>query len=530
VLKFPKLLLLIAVFSVFAGAQDRSAQFKQDLGYLTNRILLIHPLPDTSKEKQTFRITADALSRRLEGMNSATFAIETARLVATLGDAHSRVLLNSIQPGLSKLPIQLAYYTEGLVVTAATEEYRSYIGARVLRIGKYSAAELLNRIQPLVSAENEMWLKQAGAQRLVIPEMLKFIGAVDSIERIPFSVVRNADEETLQIRPLPPAPPPTWIEGRKTGEGSALRYRQTGSKHWFTRVPETKILYIQYNEVSDDPQRSIQQLGKDVQQEFAGNGYERMVIDLRNNGGGNNQLNLSLLNALIQIPALQETGRLVVLIGRFTFSAGTMFALDLERHFNPVFIGEPTGGSPHFFAEPTTMTLPNTKVQIFCSTAHWQYTDPRDPRRWLTPLVSVEPSWADEVSGRDRALEEAVAFKDEPGLLTLLQSSLDSSGQSGLQAALSRFKQDPRHKWFDTEGALTTLGYRLLRNNRMMDGIAVFELNVSEHPESNAGFFNLAEALRRNGNNDRAIELYQKALSLKPSDFRSLQALESLQR
>jgi hypothetical protein len=124
-----------------------------------------------------------------------------------------------------------------------------------------------------------------------------------------------------------------------------------------------------------------------------------------------------------------------------------MFALDLEQHFNPVFIGEPTGGRPHFFAEPTTITLPNTKMQIFCSTAYWQYTDPRDQRRWLAPLVSVDPSWAEEVSGRDRAVEEALAFADEPGLRTILQSSLDRDGQSGLQRALASFKLDPSHIW-----------------------------------------------------------------------------------
>src|SRR5262245_11339738 len=175
-LRIPQILLLIVALSILAGAQDRTAQFKQDLDYVTNRILLIHPAPDTSSEKQAFKSRADDLSRRLEGMDSTAFAIEIARLVATLGDAHSRLLLNSIKPGFSKLPIQVAYYAEGLVVTAATAEYRSYIGARVLRVGKYSANELLTSIQPLVSAENEMWLKQAGAQRLVIPEMLSYIG------------------------------------------------------------------------------------------------------------------------------------------------------------------------------------------------------------------------------------------------------------------------------------------------------------------------------------------------------------------
>jgi hypothetical protein len=520
---------MTVVFAAGAEAQDRTAPFKQDLDYMIDRILLIHPAPDSSSEKQAFRSKAEDLSRRLEGMDSTTFALEIAQLVATLGDAHSRLLLNSIKPGFSKLPIQVAYYAEGLVITAATEQYRSYVGARVLRIGRYSANELSTRIQPLVSHENEMWLKQAGAQRIIIPEMLRHLGAVDRIEEISFDLERNGREETIRIKPSLPTVSLVFMEGRKTGEGGPARYLRLGSKHWFTVLPGTKALYFQYNEVGDDPQRSIQQLAKDLQREFTSNGYERMIIDLRNNGGGNNQLNLTLLNTLIQIPGLQETGRLIVLIGRFTFSAGIMFALDLEHHFNPVFIGEPTGGSPHFFAEPTTITLPNTKMQIFCSTAYWQYADPRDQRRWLAPLVSVDPSWADEVSGRDRAVEEALTFVDEPGLMTLLQSSLDRDGRSGLQTALADFKRSPRHIWFDTEGALTRLGYRLLQAGRNMDAIAAFELNLSEHPMSAAAYFNLAEACRRTGEAARAAELYQRALSLNPRDYRSIEALESMQ-
>jgi tetratricopeptide (TPR) repeat protein len=63
-----------------------------------------------------------------------------------------------------------------------------------------------------------------------------------------------------------------------------------------------------------------------------------------------------------------------------------------------------------------------------------------------------------------------------------------------------------------------------------MDAIAVFELNLSEHAMSAAAYFNLAEARRKTGDPDRAAELYRKALSLNPRDYRSIEALESMQR
>ena len=49
------------------------------------------------------------------------------------------------------------------------------------------------------------------------------------------------------------------------------------------------------------------------------------------------------------------------------------------------------------------------------ATIYWQGSDPRDARAWILPDISAPQSFADYLSGRDAALEAALAYKAAPG-------------------------------------------------------------------------------------------------------------------
>jgi len=82
-----------------------------------------------------------------------------------------------------------------------------------------------------------------------------------------------------------------------------------------------------------------------------------LIIDIRNNGGGNSGLSEDITEYLIQkeqkacaygrklIPQVNHyEGKLIVLIGINTFSAAESFALDLKESGNAILIGSETGG------------------------------------------------------------------------------------------------------------------------------------------------------------------------------------------
>jgi C-terminal processing protease CtpA/Prc len=147
---------------------------------------------------------------------------------------------------------------------------------------------------------------------------------------------------------------------------------------------------------------------------------DRVVLDLRNNGGGEAGGYRDLLRFLkgpeMDRPALE------VLIGRLTFSAGTSLAVLLERRATHVtFLGEASGGAPNFWADPTTITLPNSGLKAQIADRYEGIGGPDDTRLTVEPDVVVPFTAHDYFSGHDPVLERALrgltpAFAPPPRL------------------------------------------------------------------------------------------------------------------
>jgi hypothetical protein len=137
---------------------------------------------------------------------------------------------------------------------------------------------------------------------------------------------------------------------------------------------------------------------------------ERVVLDLRHNGGGNNTTYGALLQALRRQP-FNRARRLYVLLGRMTFSAAANFATDVDRQTNAIFVGEPMGGGLNFYSpEGRFVTLSRLPIAMAVpiSITYWELA-PGDPRLTIRPEISAPLSSSDYFSGRDPALRAAVA-------------------------------------------------------------------------------------------------------------------------
>jgi len=103
---------------------------------------------------------------------------------------------------------------------------------------------------------------------------------------------------------------------------------------------------------------------------------------------------------------------------------------------------------------------------------------------------------------------------------------------SGVQSALQTYDalKNAKNADYDLgETELNTLGYQLLYGDkRVTDSIAIFKLNTREHPMSSNAFDSLGEAYWRNGDKDLAINSYQTAVKLDPTNNHAAEMLREL--
>lgn len=91
-------------------------------------------------------------------------------------------------------------------------------------------------------------------------------------------------------------------------------------------------------------------------------------------------------------------------------------------------------------------------------------------------------------------------------------------------------KSDSSTEYYFVEGEFNSLGYRLIKFNRIKDAIEIFKLNVEMNPASFNAYDSLAEAYLINGQKELAVINYQKSLELNPENNNARKMLEELRK
>jgi tetratricopeptide (TPR) repeat protein len=78
------------------------------------------------------------------------------------------------------------------------------------------------------------------------------------------------------------------------------------------------------------------------------------------------------------------------------------------------------------------------------------------------------------------------------------------------------------------ESALNQLGYELLRQNKLIEAIVIFRLNVELNPMSSNVYDSLGEGLAKSGETEAAIKNYRKSIELNPNNSGAAEALKKL--
>jgi hypothetical protein len=169
------------------------------------------------------------------------------------------------------------------------------------------------------------------------------------------------------------------------------------------------------------------------------NKTENLIIDLRNNQGGDIENGVYLLSYLLEKPfsVVQEyfcvndfelkhcngpslglhepkpnnfKGRLYVLINGGSFSNSAIVSSCLQENNRAIFVGQETGGNPSVIEGFTEeKELPNTKISIQVPTKQFVITDKsRNTGRGIMPTIPVVPKLTDILTGNDTELMIAI--------------------------------------------------------------------------------------------------------------------------
>lgn len=174
------------------------------------------------------------------------------------------------------------------------------------------------------------------------------------------------------------------------------------------------LFWVQFDAVAMDPKEPILSFAKRAVELAESLPMKRFVIDLRNNGGGNNFLPRRFADYLSESDTINQDGRLFALIGRRTFSAAINFASMLEMRTKVVFAGEPTPEAPNAFGDAELLELPHSRLRVRISSLSWQSSIVEDTRPGIDPQIPVMPTYAQFRAREDPVFDAVLLYEAEP--------------------------------------------------------------------------------------------------------------------
>lgn len=436
-------LFLLSVSSALADDPAPSmnrAEWRSDLDFLYTQMQAIHPALHHKTDKATMDATVAELRHDISHMTWPQYVMGLYRLMALVGDGHTTFYPQpDAGPGFdTRYPILPTVFSDGVFITAADPAYADAVGGRIVAINGKPTADVFAAMTVHWDHENKMWPLRWFPFALRRPGYLAGMNIIpqDVTAPVTFTVEKNGARRDFAIAPVSAAADAAGLKNRwlHARDEAALPKPLVNpdDPFGFVFLKEKNTIYVAYNAVSDGEKETVAQFAKRLFAFADANKPDKLIFDLRNNGGGDNTLNQPLLLGMIKARDLDRLGHLFVLTSSQTFSAAQNFANQAERWTQALFVGEPTGSAPNLWGDANQFELPHTHLHPMVSTLYWEDSDPRDERGWIRPDIPAGRTFADWRAGRDPVLDAALDFKaDESKPVSLPNIYWQRASQKG---------------------------------------------------------------------------------------------------
>lgn len=409
------IIIIIATIAVLGGFKskyaadpnNRNEKWTKDIDYLEKQLPKKHKNLFFSLSEEKFHKEIESLKNQVPKLNDDEVKVEIYKIVASVNDAHT-----SAYSETEKIfPINLYCFKEGIYAINTLPEYKEILNCKLTKINGKDIDDIEKETSKIISHENKAQLKNRIPKVLTNPSMLHGLKIINSTEKATFTF-QNAENKTFDVD----------IKSVKTNKNLAKKlkshnrdkdmplYMQNQDKnYWFKYLKSEKTMYFKYNSCMEMKEKPFKDFSKELLKSIDKNNPEKLIIDLRDNGGGRSPI-LDPFIKQIKKRNINNKNKLFVILGRRTFSSAILNAITLKNETKATFVGEPTGGKPNHYGEVRDFKLPNTKMIISYSKKYFETSKEDTPS--FMPDKIIEPSIYEFKDNKDIILESIYNYKN----------------------------------------------------------------------------------------------------------------------
>lgn len=506
-----------------------AADWQTDLRFLQHTVHKDYSFLFKNVTAAAFDEEVEKLYKAMPGIKDHERVAGLARIVALFKYGHTDIGWRQVPVKYHVAPVNFYWFSDGMYVEGAAKEYATIVGAKLVKVEGVPVQKALEAIKPLVPVENDQYFKGYGLDFLTIPEALHAQGVTKELKStITYTFEKGGKtfEQNVTTKDAFRMPRTYgfvsknsgWITARDT-TATPHYLKNLDKNYYYEYLPESKTVYVRQSQVLDDKTESIAAFYKKVFEFIEKNDVDKLVLDVRLNGGGNNYKNKPVVTGIIESKKINKPGKLFVIIGRRTFSACQNLVNELSNYTNALFVGEPTAENINFYGDNRRVELPKTGIPVFLSFAWWQDKPQWENADWLAPQLAVDMSLEDYKTNKDPVLAACINFSDKDVVIDPVAHLRDlfmAGKYNEVESEAQKMVKDPKYRYMNFETKINDAGYNLLNQKQTEGALFIFQLNTKLFPQSANAWDSFAEANWKAGKKEKAIEYYNKAIELDP--------------
>lgn len=355
------------------------AQWTADLDRLAEILMQEHGSPFEHISPEVLDSEIERLRAVIPSLDGIAVALEFQKLAALIGDGHTEVELPSDRP---QMPIELFWFEDGIRVVEASISNRDLLGSRLVAINAVPIEDIITRLHAFIPKGETAWFIRERLPSLVVRSDI--LGIVDIGPGPTFTVameLASGGDREVELT----AAVPESFDLTSLGGGALWQQNEADGLWW--RTLSDGSVYVNWRNYDN-----LYERGAELLKELDAHHPRRLVIDLRDNSGGDFNVGRAFVEQIQRRSYLNRAGSLHVLIGRKTFSAAMVNAIDFKTLTRARLTGEPAGAAPNNWQEVRRFYLPNSGLVVGVSTQFYEFLPGQDE---LRPDVHIRPELAD---------------------------------------------------------------------------------------------------------------------------------------
>jgi hypothetical protein len=381
--------------------------------------------------REAFNHELDLLETDLPDLSELDACLRLERITIGIGDDHTSITLpRKITDDLISLPLNVGWFEDGIFVLGVEQRFKPALATRIVAVGATPIDQAMAKLAPIISTANPMTLKHRAPRKFSILNYWQQVGLAEPNGSLKLTCMdRDQQSYTFELKPLDGLDEyKPQAQKIKVGAKACPTSQPITPFFSITKLDAGKTLHAQYNKcggreieerhgkskeaVANLP--SIYDFFDQLLNELRSGEIEKLIFDLRWNSGGVSDPGSEFVDELAKLEAINQRGKIFVLIGRRTFSSALLNAADFKEHTQAILVGEPTSGNASHFGEVRTFELPHTHINVYYSTKYFRRDGGNEGA--LVPDIAAAQTFKDFVNGIDPAIEAALHYRTDSSI------------------------------------------------------------------------------------------------------------------